>query len=110
MREGRQLNESLVRLWGDIIWNLHRINRFTLHPFYSALCRSKNNRRHGLKNQLKKMIKIKTILIMFVFVLLMGVGKVNAQWTVIDPSNIAQSIVNDYKSLVKEVDIVFGIE
>ena len=34
--------------------------------------------------------------------LLIGVGRANAQWTVIDPSNIAQSIVNNSKSLVQE--------
>lgn len=34
--------------------------------------------------------------------MLFGVGKAHAQWTVIDPSNIAQSIVNSSKSLVQE--------
>ena len=34
--------------------------------------------------------------------LLLGTGRANAQWTVIDPSNIAQSIVNSPKSLVQE--------
>ncbi|WP_290159797.1 DUF4141 domain-containing protein [uncultured Duncaniella sp.] len=34
--------------------------------------------------------------------LLLGAGRANAQWTVIDPSNIAQSIVNNSKSLVQE--------
>jgi len=48
------------------------------------------------------MKNIKTILTLFAFVLLLGVGKANAQWTVIDPSNIAQSIVNSSKSLVQE--------
>ena len=33
---------------------------------------------------------------------LLGAGRANAQWTVIDPSNIAQSIVNNSKSLVQE--------
>lgn len=45
---------------------------------------------------------LKTILTVFAFCLLFGVGKANAQWTVIDPSNIAQSIVNSSKSLVQE--------
>ncbi len=45
---------------------------------------------------------LKTILTIFAFCLLFGVGKANAQWTVIDPSNIAQSIVNSSKSLVHE--------
>ena len=34
--------------------------------------------------------------------LMLGTGRANAQWTVIDPSNIAQSIVNNSKSLVQE--------
>ena len=34
--------------------------------------------------------------------LLFGAGKAHAQWTVIDPSNIAQSIVNNSKSLVQD--------
>ena len=48
------------------------------------------------------MKNIKTILALFAFVLLLGAGKANAQWTVIDTSNIAQSIVNSSKSLVQE--------
>lgn len=48
------------------------------------------------------MKNIKTILTLFAFVLLLGAGRANAQWTVIDPSNIAQSIVNSSKSLVQE--------
>lgn len=34
--------------------------------------------------------------------LFLGTGTAKAQWTVIDPSNIAQSIVNSSKSLVQE--------
>lgn len=45
---------------------------------------------------------LKTILTLFVLCLLFGAGKANAQWTVIDPSNIAQSIVNSSKSIVQE--------
>ncbi len=45
---------------------------------------------------------LKAILTMFAFCLLFGAVKANAQWTVIDPSNIAQSIVNSSKSLVQE--------
>lgn len=45
---------------------------------------------------------LKTILIVFAIYLLFGAGRANAQWTVIDPSNIAQSIVNSSKSLVQE--------
>ena len=33
---------------------------------------------------------------------MLGSGRAFAQWTVIDPSNIAQSIVNSSKSLVQE--------
>ena len=33
---------------------------------------------------------------------MLGTGRASAQWTVIDPSNIAQSIVNSSKSLVQE--------
>ena len=35
-------------------------------------------------------------------VMFLCVGKAHAQWTVIDPSNIAQSIVNNSKSIVHE--------
>lgn len=45
---------------------------------------------------------LKTILTLFVLCLLFGAGKASAQWTVIDPSNIAQSIVNSSKSIVQE--------
>lgn len=45
---------------------------------------------------------LKTFLTLFVLCLLFGAGKANAQWTVIDPSNIAQSIVNSSKSIVQE--------
>ncbi len=45
---------------------------------------------------------IRTILTLLTLILLLGVGKASAQWTVIDPSNIAQSIVNNSKSLVQE--------
>ena len=48
------------------------------------------------------MKQLKILLTVFAFALLFGVGKANAQWTVIDPSNIAQSIVNNSKSLVQE--------
>lgn len=45
---------------------------------------------------------LKAILTLFAFCLLFGAGTANAQWTVIDPSNIAQSIVNSSKSIVQE--------
>ena len=44
----------------------------------------------------------KIFLMAFAMCLLFGAGKASAQWTVIDPSNIAQSIVNSSKSLVQE--------
>lgn len=45
---------------------------------------------------------LKGLFTLFAFTLILGVGKASAQWTVIDPSNIAQSIVNNSKSLVQE--------
>ena len=48
------------------------------------------------------MKELKFILPLVLFCLLFGAGRANAQWTVIDPSNIAQSIVNSSKSLVQE--------
>lgn len=44
----------------------------------------------------------KIFFVAFAFALLFGAGRACAQWTVIDPSNIAQSIVNSSKSLVQE--------
>lgn len=49
-----------------------------------------------------KMKPLKTILVAIAAVLLFGTNRASAQWTVIDPSNIAQSIVNNSKSLVQE--------
>ena len=46
--------------------------------------------------------KLKFIIPLIALCLLLGTGRANAQWTVIDPSNIAQSIVNSSKSLVQE--------
>ena len=37
---------------------------------------------------------------MIICLCLIAVGKANAQWAVIDPSNIAQSIVNTSKNVV----------
>lgn len=48
------------------------------------------------------MTRVKYIMAALLMCLLLGVGRANAQWTVIDPSNIAQSIVNNSKSLVQE--------
>lgn len=48
------------------------------------------------------MKKLKLLLPLVLFCLLFGAGKANAQWTVIDPSNIAKSIVNSSKSIVQE--------
>ena len=45
---------------------------------------------------------LKTIIAVVAMVLLFGANRASAQWTVIDPSNIAQSIVNNSKSLVQE--------
>lgn len=48
------------------------------------------------------MTRLKYIMAALLMCLLLGAGRTNAQWTVIDPSNIAQSIVNNSKSLVQE--------
>ncbi len=48
------------------------------------------------------MQNIKIIISLFAICILFSTNKANAQWTVIDPSNIAQSIVNNSKSLVQE--------
>lgn len=45
---------------------------------------------------------LKTIIAVVAMVLIFGANRASAQWTVIDPSNIAQSIVNNSKSLVQE--------
>ena len=47
------------------------------------------------------MNKLKTVLPVIVLLLLLCTGRANAQWTVIDPSNIAQSIVNSTKELTQ---------
>lgn len=47
-------------------------------------------------------MKAKLIYMLVAVCLLLGAGTAHAQWTVIDPSNIAQSIVNSSKSLVQE--------
>ena len=49
------------------------------------------------------MKQLKFLIPLIALCLLLGTGrKTSAQWTVIDPSNIAQSIVNNSKSLVQE--------
>ena len=48
------------------------------------------------------MRQLKYLFPLIALCLLLGTGRANAQWTVIDPSNIAQSIVNSSKSLVQE--------
>jgi len=48
------------------------------------------------------MKKIKFLIPLIALCLFLGTGTAKAQWTVIDPSNIAQSIVNSSKSLVQE--------
>lgn len=48
------------------------------------------------------MKQIKFLFPIIALLLMLGTGRANAQWTVIDPSNIAQSIVNSSKSLVQE--------
>lgn len=48
------------------------------------------------------MRQLKFLFPLIALCLLLGTGRASAQWTVIDPSNIAQSIVNSSKSLVQE--------
>ena len=48
------------------------------------------------------MSKLKIISPVVAVLMFLCAGKANAQWTVIDPSNIAQSIVNNSKSLLQE--------
>lgn len=48
-----------------------------------------------------KFRNLKTVLVLAMFCVLLGTGRANAQWTVIDPSNIAQSIVNSSKELTQ---------
>lgn len=48
------------------------------------------------------MKRLKFLLPLIALCLMLGTGKAKAQWTVIDLSNIAQSIVNSSKSLVQE--------
>ena len=48
------------------------------------------------------MIRLKIIIPVVAVLMFLCAGKAHAQWTVIDPSNIAQSIVNNSKSLVHE--------
>ena len=48
------------------------------------------------------MKQIKFLIPLIALCLFLGTGTAKAQWTVIDPSNIAQSIVNSSKSLVQE--------
>ena len=48
------------------------------------------------------MARLKYIMAALLMCLILGAGRAYAQWTVIDPSNIAQSIVNNSKSLVQE--------
>lgn len=67
------------------------------------------NRRHGSQNTINPPLLIrnqmkqpKFLIPLIALCLIFGTGRASAQWTVIDPSNIAQSIVNNSKSLVQE--------
>lgn len=54
-----------------------------------------------IDNKYFKMKRLKTIIPVIALLLLFCTGRANAQWTVIDPSNIAQSIVNSTKELTQ---------
>ena len=43
---------------------------------------------------------MRTRITLIIYLCLLLAGKASAQWTVIDPSNIAQSIVNTSKNVV----------
>ena len=67
------------------------------------------NRRYGSQNTINppllirnQMKQLKFLIPVIALCLMLGTGRASAQWTVIDPSNIAQSIVNSSKSLVQE--------
>lgn len=69
----------------------------------------KNNCGHGSQNTINppllirnQMKQLKFLIPLIALCLMLGTGRASAQWTVIDPSNIAQSIVNNSKSLVQE--------
>ena len=51
---------------------------------------------------MKTMTEVRIFLVTALLILIFGTDRASAQWTVIDPSNIAQSIVNSSKSLVQE--------
>lgn len=76
---------------------------------FEALCLSRENRvpdggENKLKNNPKQKLQMKNIRFIIPLIavcLLLGTGRASAQWTVIDPSNIAQSIVNSSKELVQ---------
>lgn len=90
----------------------YRCDRLALCPRGSPECDAqtidnhrKTNRGHGSQNQIilkNRMKQIKIIIPLIALCLFLGTGRAKAQWTVIDPSNIAQSIVNSSKSLVQE--------
>ena len=80
----------------DMVHISHSPNRDGLCPL-TEIISPQSTKTH---NQMIR--KLKFIIPLIALCLLLGTGRANAQWTVIDPSNIAQSIVNSSKSLVQE--------
>ena len=52
-------------------------------------------------NNTKSKVKMRTKILSIIALFLLFTGKANAQWTVIDPSNIAQSIINAGKNIAQ---------
>lgn len=59
-----------------------------------------NKRTNEIHYPLNPKVKMRTKIIMTICLFLLMVGKASAQWSVIDPTNIAQSIINSSNNIV----------
>ena len=59
-----------------------------------------NKRTNEIHYPLNPKVKMRTKVIMTICLFLLMVGKASAQWSVIDPTNIAQSIINSSNNIV----------
>lgn len=59
-----------------------------------------NKRTSKIYYPLNPKVKMRTKVIMTICLFLLMVGKASAQWSVIDPTNIAQSIINSSNNIV----------
>lgn len=59
-----------------------------------------NKRTNEIHYPLNPKVKMRTKVIMTIYLFLLMVGKASAQWSVIDPTNIAQSIINSSNNIV----------